>query len=81
MTSAEFLVAGGLFKQATYPTVDWTPSRQKLSLRLMGSPWSGPMGFPSRWMYSSRKRARSRASEKNVSVRHEVYNPEVVRVR
>ena len=72
-TSAEFVFDGSSFRRATYPTVDCVPSTQKLSFRLIGRPWRGPIGLPSRGRYSSKYLARSSASGKNDSVRQDSY--------
>lgn len=53
----------------TYPRVESKPLTLNWSLRETGSPWKGPIGFPSRWKCSSSSRERWRASSKRTSVR------------
>ena len=53
----------------TYPIVESTPLTLNWSLRETGSPWKGPIGFPSHSKYLSSSRARWTASSKRISVK------------
>lgn len=69
MSTRTVLYVAGWLTHETKPTVESLPIILKLSLREMGKPWSGPIGFPVFARCSSSALAASRASGKSVSER------------